>query len=230
MSPKEVDLAPVWTFSEFVWKRYYLDQSALGSWRPATHEKFKFLMVFGPQALSEITLASLQNFLVKLAKNECHDTVKGMRGYLRAIFRDVREQEIIPLDPTRKLVLPQTRKPHRPLLTADQIRLIEPKLEPHDRTILRLLTRCGLRPGEVFGLAPEDVGSDRTVHIKRTFSRSRLGATKTEGSEAKVAVPESLYAELVEICRYSLAMVCPGCSRPAESAAGNSSLFPLRIG
>ncbi|MFL6452037.1 MAG: tyrosine-type recombinase/integrase [Bryobacteraceae bacterium] len=209
MNPKEVETVPVWTFSEFAWKRYYPDQSALRSWRQATHEKFKFLMskvepVFGSQPLTEINLASVQSLLVKLAKNECHDTVKGMRSYLRAIFRDAREQEIIPIDPTRKLVLPQTRKPDRPFLTVDQIRLIEPSLEPRDQTILRLLTRCGLRPGEVFGLRPEDVGADRTVHIKRTFSRGRLGATKTEGSEGKVAVPESLYAELAEICRYAV--------------------------
>src|SRR3954464_15957334 len=73
MNPKEVETAPVWTFSEFVWKRYYPDQSALRSWRPATHEKFKFLMskaepLFGSQALSEIKLASMQNVLVRLAK------------------------------------------------------------------------------------------------------------------------------------------------------------------
>src|SRR4051794_27297440 len=171
MNPKEVETVPVWTFSEFVWKHYFPDQSALRSWRPATHEKFRFLMskaepVFGARPLGEITLAPLQNLLVKLAKNECHDTVKGMRSYLRAIFRDAREQEIIPIDPTRKLLLPQTRKPDRPLLTVDQIRLIEPRLQPRDQTILRLLTRCGLRPGEVFGLAPEDVGADRTVHVK----------------------------------------------------------------
>jgi hypothetical protein len=119
--------------------------------------------------MGDIAQSSLQNILVKLATEECHDTVKGLRNYLRAIFREAREQENIPIDPTRKLVLPQTRKPHRPFLTVEQIRLIEPRLEPRDQTILRLLTRCGLRPGELFRLAPEDVGADRTVHVNVHF-------------------------------------------------------------
>lgn len=119
-----------------------------------------------------------------------------VRNYLRAIFREAREEGILERDPARKLVLPQTRKPSRPYLAPDQIQAVENKLTGRDQIILRLFTRCGMRPGEVFALQPEDLGEDRTLFIRPTFSRGRLGPTKTEGSAKKVALPQSLYEDL----------------------------------
>ncbi len=190
-----------WAFADFVCKRYVPERSALRSWRPSTREKFDFLMskmapAFASQPLREITTAQMQTLLVRLAKQECEDTVKGVRNYLRAIFREAREEGILERDPARKLVLPQTRKPSRPYLTPDQIQAIERKLARRDQIILRLFTRCGMRPGEVFALQPQDLGEDRTLFICQTFSRGRLGPTKTEGSAKKLALPQSLYKEL----------------------------------
>jgi integrase len=202
MNPPQVATKHEWTFTEFVWQHYVPDRSALRCWRPATREKFEFLMSkmappFGAQRLADITTAQMQKFLVGLAQRECSDTVKGSRNYLRAIFREAHEEEIIDYDPTRKLVLPKTREPRRPLLSIEQIQTIEPKLAWLDRVILSLFTRCGLRPGEVFGFKTQDVGRDCTVFIHQTFSRGRLGPTKTDGSAKKVALPEPLYKDLL---------------------------------
>jgi integrase len=201
MNPPQVDEKQQWTFSDFVWKRYVPDRSALRSWRPSTHAKFDFLMskmapVFGARRLADITTGQMQKFLVGVAQRECSDTVKGLRNYLRAIFREAREEKIVDYDPTRKLVLPKTREPRRPLLSIEQIQMIEPKLAWKDRVILGLFTRCGLRAGEVFGLEAQDVGGDRTVFIHQSFSCGRLGPTKTDGSAKKVALPEPLYRDL----------------------------------
>src|SRR4051812_46121227 len=81
LNPPQPNTGQEWTFADFVWKRYVPDRSALRSWRPSTREKFDFLMskmepVFGRQLLAEITTAQMQKLLVRLAKEECEDTVK----------------------------------------------------------------------------------------------------------------------------------------------------------
>ena len=115
-----------WTFVDFIWKLYVLDSSALRCWRPATREKFDFLMskmapAFGALPRGDVTTSQMQKLLVRLAQEECEDTVKGVRNYLRAIFPEAHEEKILEWDPARKLVLTQTRKPERPYPTADQI-------------------------------------------------------------------------------------------------------------
>ena len=231
MNPPQAQATREWTFADFVWKRYVPDRSALRSWRPATREKFDFLMskmepAFGAQLLPTITTSQMQKLLVRLAQQECEDTVKGIRNYLRAIFREAREERILEWDPARKLILPQTRKPSRPYLSAEQLQTLEPQLDWRDQVILRLFTRCGLRAGEVFGLQPESIGEDRTLFIRQTFSRGRLGPTKTEGSAKKIAIPESLYEELLVLGKEALENGSPWLF-PASRKGRSGVLNPL---
>jgi len=47
-------------------------------------------------------------------------------------------------------------------------------------TLLRLHAQTGMRQGEVCGLQRQDLDLERgTVHVRRTYSRGRLGPTKT---------------------------------------------------
>jgi len=55
------------------------ERSALRSWRPATTDKFKYLMskiepALGPQLLTQITAGQMQKLLVQLAQRDCEDT------------------------------------------------------------------------------------------------------------------------------------------------------------
>jgi integrase len=47
------------------------------------------------------------------------------------------------------------------------------------------------------------------VYIPRTFSKGRLGPTKTKGSAKRVALPEALYPELRALCEIAVATGCP---------------------
>jgi len=122
-------------------------------------------------------------------------------------------------DPARKLVLPQTRKPNRPYATPEQIRQIEGELAWKDQIILRLFTRCGLRAGEVFGLQPQDVGNDKTIFIRQTFSRGRLGGLKLRAAPRRFPFRRRCFKNCGSSATGRWQTTCLGCSRQAGNEA-----------
>ena len=62
-----------------------------------------------------------------------------------------------------------------------------------------MLIVCALRPGELFALRWRSVQQGR-LKIEEAVYRGKVGPTKTEGSAAFVAIPESLQKDL-EFCR-----------------------------
>ena len=190
------------TFSQYVNGRFVPEKNALRPWRARSRDKFDYLMskimpVFGAKELAAITTADLQRFLVELARKHCHDTVVGMMMYVRAIFDHAIDNDLLAKNPARKLLLPATRERSRPYLTGEQLGQLEARLAGQDRTIFRLLSRTGLRAGELFGLQWQDVNSNQTVSIQRTFSKGEIGPPKTKASAKPVALPKALYAELI---------------------------------
>jgi integrase len=195
---------PAPTFSQYVNGRFVPEKNALRPWRARSRDKFDYLMskimpVFGAKELAAITTADLQRFLVELARKHCHDTVVGMMMYVRAIFDHAIDNDLLARNPGRKLLLPATREPNRPYLTGEQLGQLEARLAGQDRTIFRLLSRTGLRAGELFGLQWQDVNPNQTVSIQRTFSKGEIGPPKTKASAKPVALPKTLYAELIAI-------------------------------
>ena len=195
---------PAPTFAEFVNDKFVPEKNALRPWRPRSREKFDYLMskalpVFGDKDLGTITTAQLQGFLVDVARKYCHDTANGLLMYFRAIFAAAVDDELLLKSPARKLVLPATRDRKRPFLTLDQIGQLEAKLTGQDKILLQILSRCGLRAGETFGLQRQDVNSDRTLSIQRTFSRGEVGPPKTKTSATRVALPKPLHDALIDL-------------------------------
>ena len=183
------------TFSQYVNGRFVPEKNALRPWRARSRDKFDYLMskimpVFGAKELAAITTADLQRFLVELARKHCHDTVVGMMMYVRAIFDHAIDNDLLAKNPARKLLLPATRERSRPYLTGEQLGQLEARLAGQDRTIFRLLSRTGLRAGELFGLQWQDVNSNQTVSIQRTFSKGEIGPPKTKASAKPVALPK----------------------------------------
>ena len=195
---------PAPTFSQYVNGTFVPEKNALRPWRARSRDKFDYLMskimpVFGSKELAAITTANLQRFLVELAGEHCHDTVVGMLMYVRAIFDHAIDNDLLAKNPGRKLLLPATRERSRPHLTGEQLGQLEARLAGQDRTIFRLLSRTGLRAGELFGLQWQDVNPNQTVSIQRTFSKGEIGPPKTKASAKPVALPKTLYAELIAI-------------------------------
>ena len=55
------------------------------------------------------------------------------------------------------------------------------------------------RAGEVFGLQWRDLEHDHALRIQRTYARGKVSEPKTKKSKAAVAVPASVYRELLKL-------------------------------
>jgi integrase len=194
------------TFKRFVEEHYLPERKQLRNWRSRSEEKFRYLMAkaypaFGERLLSDIKGPELQRFLTNLAAEQklCHDTVNGMRTYLRAIFTAAVDDEVIDKNPTRKLQMPFTRERARRFLGHEQIRQIDAALSGADKLAFELMAVCGLRAGEAFGLQWQDLLPNCSVAIRRTFSKGAVGKPKTKTSAKPVAIPQQLYQALLQL-------------------------------
>ena len=191
------------TFSSFVLTRFMPAHES--SWRPRSKERFQYLYqkmapVFGDLELTKIDRVTLQLFLDHLAKKYSHDTVHLTHTYLQAIFSQSVDEDLIAKSPARGIAIPNyTRDRDETVLSFDAVRLFEENLEDENKIVWQLLSRCGLRAGEVFGLRWQDMGDNCSLLIQRTYARGKIGEPKTKKSKAPVALPDSLYKELVKL-------------------------------
>ncbi|HSU31759.1 MAG TPA: site-specific integrase [Bryobacteraceae bacterium] len=75
--------------------------------------------------------------------------------------------------------------------------MLEASLAGRDQVLLRFFSRCGLRAGEVFGPQWGDILPEQAILISRTFSKGKIGPPKTKGSAKAVAIPKSLFQDLM---------------------------------
>ena len=154
------------TFVSFVKSKFIPEREA--GWRPRSKERFEYLYskmksAFGAERLANLNRARLQQFLDRLALDYCHDTVHLAHTYLRAIFRLAVDEGWLPKNPARTLMIPKsTRDRDETILSVESVQRLEDELNGSNKTIWQLLSRCGLRAGEVFGLqmAGCDTGSN----------------------------------------------------------------------
>src|SRR5215471_20591431 len=75
----------------------------------------------------------------------------------------------------RTLTIPKTtRDRDETILSLESIQQFEDELGGSDRIIWQLLSRCGLRAGEVFGLQWQDLAPDQALRIQRIYARGKV--------------------------------------------------------
>jgi integrase len=116
------------------------------------------LPIIGQQAPGEVTLTSLQLLLNEIAeKGYRKSTVGQVRTYIKACFQYATDEDVIPKNPARKLVMPNIRrKSCERFLTIDEVRALLRIASAREHLVLRILSVCGLRPAEVLVLRIED--------------------------------------------------------------------------
>jgi integrase len=155
---------------------------------------------FGSERMADLDRARLQQFLDRLAKDYCYDTVHLAHTYLRAIFRLAVDEGWLPKNPARTLAVPKTtRDRDETILSLESVQLFEDELNGSDRIIWQLLSRCGLRAGEVFGLQWQDLRQDQALRIQRIYARGKVSELKTKKSKASIAVPAAVYREVLKM-------------------------------
>ena len=169
----------------------------------------------------------LQQFLDRLALDYCHDTVHLAHTYLRAIFRLAVDEGWLPKNAARTLTIPKTtRDRDETILSLESVQRFEDELNGSDKIVWQLLSRCGLRAGEVFGLQWQDATEDQALRIRRIYARGRVSEPNTKKSKASVAVPAAVFRELLKL-RESTADTAEGTWLFPSSRKHRGTLMPV---
>lgn len=90
----------------------------------------------------------------------------------------------------------------------------------------QLLSRCGLRAGEVFGLQWQDLTQDQALRIQRIYARGKVSEPKTKKSKASIAVPAAVFREVLKM-RESISDTSEGRWLFPSSRKRRGTLMPL---
>jgi integrase len=159
------------------------------------------LPALGEWALSQLTLDPLQRLLNQVAERGYRrSTLKQIRTYLKAALEYAVDEGFINRNPARRLELPKAQKSRERFYSFAEMRQLLSVSTGRENLVLRVLLFCGLRPAELLPLRIEDVGLDQlrideAVKEKETGAK-RIGETKTQTSDAWVAVPPELARDL----------------------------------
>jgi integrase len=157
--------------------------------------------VLGDWEISQITLDPLQRLLNRVAQHGYRrSTLKHIRTYLKAALEYAVDEGFIGRNPARKLELPKTQKSRERFYSIVEMKRLLSVASEREKLVLRILLFCGLRPAELLALRIEDVGADQLrideAVKEKEKGANRIGETKTETSDAWVAVPPDLARDL----------------------------------
>ncbi|KQL17647.1 tyrosine-type recombinase/integrase [Cytobacillus solani] len=187
--------------------------------RVRNHEIGHLNRYFAKYKIKDITKRMYQSALNDLKKKEklAHNTISGIHGTGRMIFKRALEQDYLLVDPTEFAFIPKDKK------TVEDIenqKVEEKYLEKHelkdfletaktlgevdDYVIFLTLAWTGLRAGELVALKWKDIDfEEHTINITKTYYNPKnntknyeLLPPKTEGSIRKIDVEEEVIATL----------------------------------
>lgn len=198
------ELAAEWLTS------YELTHVKISTVRVRTHEIGHLNEYFAMYPIRDITKRMYQNTLNALKKNEglAHNTISGIHGTARMIFRYAVEQDYIFDDPTQYSFIPKDKKTVEDI---ENTKIEEKYLEKHElqlfldkakelneetHTMLFVLAWTGLRAGELCALKWKDIDfEEQTINITKTYynpnnntKKFDLLPPKTEGAIRKIEV------------------------------------------
>ncbi|MDW7614280.1 site-specific integrase [Peribacillus simplex] len=183
--------------------------------RVRNHEIGHLNRYFAKYKIKDITKRLYQNALNDLKKKEqlAHNTISGIHGTARMIFKRAMEQDLLLTDPTEYAFIPKDKK------TVEDIenQKVEDKyLEKHelkafldtaktqgeidDYVIFLTLAWTGLRAGELLALKWKDIDfEENTINITKTYYNPKnntkdykLLPPKTKGSIRKIDVEDEV--------------------------------------
>jgi integrase len=194
-----VQPSPEHTFLWF-WENRFLPLKE-GKWRRSTRDAVAsvvgthFLPRFGGVKLSDLNRFDLQSHVNQLARSHSRSVVQKVKVWVKASLDEAVEQDFLHKNPAGRLDMPKTRETCKRYLSAMEVQRLLSALDERDHLIVRLFILCALRPGELFALRWNDIESGR-LRIDEAIYRGRIGDTKTEASNAHVALPQSIQSEL----------------------------------
>jgi integrase len=191
--------------------RWYLKTKS-GEWSKSTqslmssifeHQIFPRL---GSMVADSIRKSDVQQAMNDIAaqSNSCSESMlKKCLTHIRGVFNLAIEDDLLEKNPAHKAKLPKFKKPSERFLEMEECkRLLKVAAlqSTRDYIIVRILLSCGLRPGELFALRDADILPGQ-LRIDEAFVRGEMGETKTEDSDAPLALPPLLESQIRDYIR-----------------------------
>jgi integrase len=185
---------------EMVARRWLIEYPALHPIRPATLSNYRqfieghLIPFFGPKPISELTVSQVEQFIT--AKRQPGGSIRNPARplqdraihvglvALRLILKRATRDKLIPANPMVDLEWRGAARTDRvDPFTGPELRLIlaaARQVDPALAVMLQVWMQCGARAGEIAGLQWADLDlAHGLLTIQRTYSRHRLGPTKT---------------------------------------------------
>lgn len=137
-------------------------------------------------ALTDIDLESLRNWLWKATqRGDARSTLARRTASARSFFGWAHEEELIPHDPSLRVVAPKRPRPLPTVASADGMRVLLDGLQVkaasgdpvalRDHAIFELLYGSGMRVSELCGLSIDDLDLDRgTARVRGKGGKDRV--------------------------------------------------------
>lgn len=201
-------------FTDFVerWKANYANRELKAN----TRDKY-FLMLdisivpyFERKRISKITTLNLLDYFREEEANGIGPSaLEARHRVIRSLFKYATEWGIIDKDISLNVKKPRIKKREKNFYTAKQIQLLLEKtkdLQLYQQLIIKLAVTCGMRRGEILGLAVNDLNyNDNTIKVRRAVINSQsngLEITDTKNEKDRtIPAPAWLMEELQEMAK-----------------------------
>ncbi|WP_461213064.1 site-specific integrase [Lacticaseibacillus sp. GG6-2] len=151
--------------------------------------------LFGHKLLKDITRSDYQEAINQFAQNHAPRTVATFHKQIHAAILDALDEKIIPIDPTRKVVLSGHELKHlKKALDFKEWRTLIQHLDLDNREelIIYIAAVTGMRYAEIVGLTRRDLDSNTcTLDVNKTWDykyHTGFKKTKTPSSVRKIAI------------------------------------------
>jgi integrase len=157
------------------------------------------MSVFSERPLSALHRGELQDFLDgKAAAKLSFSVVAHLRWDLRQIFGMAVAEGLLARNPAVMLFTPgESKRGPRLVMTKEEVKKCLTVLDLRERLIVAMATLAGMRPGEIFGLTWQHIGSDH-ADIRQRVYRGDIDRPKTVQSIRRAALSDGLIAGLSE--------------------------------
>lgn len=207
---------------EIIFSEYFEDwfkTYKFGKVSPSTEAKYfaeinRVKDYFGTKKIKDITRQDYQKYLNKRGKNRGKDVVEKTHFYLKACFQLALADGVISKDPTFKAIISYDNEYNTRIKywSVQEYERLAKRLYTTDAKdiMLYIALMTGLRIGEVYGLAWEDI-TPTTISVNRGFDYQHLHyftKGKNTSSIRTISIPPELYS-LVQMYKLQKIKVYP---------------------
>jgi len=168
---------------------------------------------FGHRDFGELKRAELQVFFNRIARDLAPRSVRNIKIVFGGVFRLAMADELIAANPTSFVRLAKPDRPHKQVLTFEQLHRLVEKAHPLAKPFVILAGCAGLRLGEAVGVTRGAISKDGILTVCQQVQQVRGGCLisptlKTENSYRQIPLPTALMSELLNCRRVSDIWIC----------------------